>query len=404
MYLELHILQSFSATNLNRDDLNNPKETWFGGVRRARISSQALKRAVRTDPIFAETIKQRYSPRTQYLAQKIGEVLKDRHPEDEINEITQFFVGKFTPGESGETSKVLVFIGWEEINRIAEKLHEKWAELLAEARQPKAKKKDNEKEAKTPIVDGIKKQILKEIENSPVAPDIALFGRMLAGVSEFQREAACQVGHAISTHGVKVEMDFYTAMDDEKPDEKPGASMMGYIGYNSATYYRYALLDWKHLLADKNLGGDVALGKLTVEAFLRAMEAATLRGKKHSFDNNSRPAMMMAVVRAEKSPAWSLVNAFERPVRERNGSGFLLPSVAQLNQYWNNLIETYGDSSVKAVSICLLDPNLEPEAFEPNLSAAIASAQKENGKVVKPAFEVWVETVLAALTEKEPQQ
>jgi CRISPR system Cascade subunit CasC len=117
MLLELHIIQSFSATNLNRDDLNNPKEAWFGGVRRARISSQAFKRAVRTNLVFAETIKQRYSPRTQYLAQKLAEVLKDKHPEDEINDVTQFFVGKFTPGESGETSKVLVFIGWEEINQ-----------------------------------------------------------------------------------------------------------------------------------------------------------------------------------------------------------------------------------------------------------------------------------------------
>jgi CRISPR system Cascade subunit CasC len=401
MLLELHIIQSFSATNLNRDDLNNPKEAWFGGVRRARISSQAFKRAVRTNLVFAETIKQRYSPRTQYLAQKLAEVLKDKHPEDEINDVTQFFVGKFTPGESGETSKVLVFIGWEEINQIAEKLHEKWAVLLVESRQPK--KDEKGKVIKTPIVDAVTKQTLKDIGNAPVAPDIALFGRMLAGNSEFQREAACQVGHAISTHGVKVEMDFYTAMDTDRPDEKLGASMMGYIGYNSATYYRYALLDWKHLLQDKNLGGNVALGKLTVEAFLRAMEAATLTGKKHSFDNNSRPAMMMAVIRKENSPGWSMVNAFEQPVREKNGSGFVSPSVKALSNYWHKHIETYGDSSVKAVAICLLDPGIEAETLEPNLSTAIVSPKKEGGKM-KPAFQVWIETVIEALTEKESKQ
>jgi CRISPR system Cascade subunit CasC len=403
MFLELHILQSFSASNLNRDDLNNPKETWFGGVRRARISSQAFKRAVRTNPVFAETIKQRYSPRTQYLAQKLAEVLKDKHPEEEVNDITKFFVGKFTPGESSETSKVLVFIGWEEINRIAAKLQEKWGDLLNEARQPKAKKGDKEKETKTPVVDALKKQVLKEIENNPVAPDIALFGRMLAGESEFQREAACQVGHAISTHDVRVEMDFYTAMDTEQPDEKLGASMMGYIGYNSATYYRYALLDWKHLLQDKNLNGNAELGRLTVEAFLRAMEAATLTGKKHSFDNNSRPALMMAVIRKENSPGWSLVNAFEQPVREKNGSGFVSPSAVEMSKYWDSLIETYGDSSVKAVSICLLDPNIEPESLAPNLSAAIVRSEKKDGKV-KPAFQVWIDSILTVLTEKERQK
>lgn len=400
MLLELHIIQSFSATNLNRDDLNNPKETWFGGVRRARISSQAFKRAVRTNQVFAETIKQRYSPRTQHLAKKLAEILKDTHPEDEVNDVTQFFVGKFTPGDSGETSKVLVFIGWEEINQIAKKLQEKWGDLLTEARQPKKDAKG--KELKTPVIDAITKQALQEIENQPVAPDIALFGRMLAGKSEFQREAASQFGHAISTHGVKVEMDFYTAMDDE-PDAKGGASMMGYIGYNSATYYRYALLDWNHLLKDKNLGGDVAMGKLTVEAFLRAMEAATLTGKKHNFDNNSRPAMMMAVIREENNPGWSMVNAFEQPVREKNGSGFVSPSVKALSNYWHKHIETYGDSSVKAVAICLLDPNIEAETLEPNLSAAIIHSEKKGDKV-KPAFQVWIETVIATLTEKESQQ
>jgi len=201
---------------------------------------------------------------------------------------------------------------------------------------------------------------------------------------------------------LKVEMDFYTAMDDN-PDAKGGASMMGYIGYNSATYYRYALLDWKHLLEDKNLGGDVALGKLTVEAYLRAMEAATLTGKKHSFDNNCRPAMMMAVIREENSPAWSLVNAFERPVREKNGSGFVCPSVKELSKYWDSHIETYGDSSVKAISICLLDPNIQPETLSQNLSKTIVRSEQENGKV-KPAFEVWIETVIAALRDMESKK
>lgn len=401
MFLELHILQSFSASNLNRDDLNNPKEVWFGGVRRARISSQCLKRAVRTHPIFAETIQQSYSPRTQHLAEKLAAVLKDKHPDDEIKDVTEFFVGKFTPGDSKETSKVLVFIGWDEINLFATKLHEQWDALLTEAHQPKAPKSDEkgkDKGQKTPVIDELAKQLRKEIEKRPVAPDIALFGRMLAGDAAFQREATCQVGHAISTHSVHIEMDFYTAMDTEKPDEKAGASMMGYIGYNSATYYRYALLDWKHLLKEKNLNGDVNLGKLTVEAFLRAMEAATPNGKQHSFDNNSRPALMLAVIRKEKSPGWSLVNAFERPVREKNGSGLLMPSAEALNKHWTHLVDTYGDSSVHAVSVCLLDPKISPEMLSPHLAQTVVKS-----KGGKPAFETWIENVVTTLTE-EPKK
>lgn len=46
-HLELHILQSVPVTCLNRDDLGSPKTSFFGGVQRARVSSQSWKRAIR---------------------------------------------------------------------------------------------------------------------------------------------------------------------------------------------------------------------------------------------------------------------------------------------------------------------------------------------------------------------
>jgi CRISPR system Cascade subunit CasC len=45
--IELHILQSFPVSCLNRDDVGAPKTATFGGVTRARVSSQCLKRAIR---------------------------------------------------------------------------------------------------------------------------------------------------------------------------------------------------------------------------------------------------------------------------------------------------------------------------------------------------------------------
>ena len=386
MFIEIHLLQSFSASNLNRDDLNNPKETWFGGVRRARVSSQCFKRAIRTHPVFTQTIQQRYSPRTKYLSDKLAEILAGKHPQKEIELVTKFFAQKLTGGDTDSNqTKILLFIGWNEIQMIAEKyMQPAWSFLITEANSLKADKK-----AKTPSVDKMIKDVLAEIKDSPIAPDIALFGRMLAGKPEFGREAACQVAHAISTHAVKVEMDFYTATDDEKPEDTAGAGMMGYIGYNSACYYRYSLLDWRQLLEKKNLGGNVVLGHLTVNGFLRAMEAATPTGKKHSFDNNSRPAFLLAVVRKENSPGWSLVNAFKKPVRESNGSGLMIPSVKALNDYWNTLNTIYGGESVLATAVCLADPNLSAETLQPHLSEA-----------VKPSFKEWVQTVLNALPKE----
>ena len=48
MFVEVHVIQNYALSNLNRDDTGAPKTCEFGGARRARISSQCLKRAVRT--------------------------------------------------------------------------------------------------------------------------------------------------------------------------------------------------------------------------------------------------------------------------------------------------------------------------------------------------------------------
>src|ERR1700726_3904869 len=47
MFIEIHAIQNFAPSNLNRDDTGSPKDCEFGGHRRARVSSQCLKRAVR---------------------------------------------------------------------------------------------------------------------------------------------------------------------------------------------------------------------------------------------------------------------------------------------------------------------------------------------------------------------
>src|SRR5439155_3256780 len=47
MRIEIHVLQNFAPSNLNRDDTGSPKDAEFGGYRRARISSQCQKRAQR---------------------------------------------------------------------------------------------------------------------------------------------------------------------------------------------------------------------------------------------------------------------------------------------------------------------------------------------------------------------
>ena len=47
VYLDIHVIQSLPPSNVNRDDTGSPKTAVYGGVRRARVSSQSWKRAIR---------------------------------------------------------------------------------------------------------------------------------------------------------------------------------------------------------------------------------------------------------------------------------------------------------------------------------------------------------------------
>ncbi len=183
-----------------------------------------------------------------------------------------------------------------------------------------------------------------------------------------------------------MEMDFWTAVDDLKEasaDEDAGAGGMGFTGFDSACFYRYARLDWDQLL--KNLGGDVDLARRTVEGFLRGVIEAVPTGKQTAFAAHNPPSFLLAAVR-EGSFAWSLVNAFERPVRARGDSGLVGPSVKKLDAYWERMVEVYGDDSLIAAAALALDSDVPLKALE--------ETRVSNQKA-------WIEAVLEALPAKE---
>lgn len=335
MFVELHMLQNFAPSNLNRDDTNNPKDCEFGGVRRARISSQCIKRAVRLDPAFSEITQVPTGERTRWLAAEVKKKLVEKgKPEEDAHEKAVNFIGMMLGGMDNakpERSKVLFYISDEEKNQIADMLIENWDDL------DESKYLDLVKEYK------------KSFENRSSAPDIAMFGRMLAEDPRLSLDAACQVAHAISTHRVNMEIDFYTAVDDLLTEEETGAGMMGVTGFNSACFYRYACIDWDQLV--KNLDGNVDLSTRTVEAFLHASVKAIPTGKQNSFAAQNPPSFLMAVVRKDGS-RWSLANAFEKPVNSGGSNGLIEKSIAALDAYWGNLEKVYGgEKEVVALSL-----------------------------------------------------
>ena len=152
---------------------------------------------------------------------------------------------------------------------------------------------------------------------------------MIANLPEKNVEASCQVAHAISTNKVEVEFDFYTAVDDLKPDDTAGADMLGTVEFNSACFYRYANVDTNQLI--ENLGGDTELARTTLNAFLRASVDAIPTGKQNSMAAHNPPSLMMTVVRERGQ--WNLANAFLKPVRPQGDSDLVQGSVMALDDY-----------------------------------------------------------------------
>lgn len=316
MFIELHLIQNFAPSNLNRDDTNNPKDCEFGGARRARISSQCFKRATRHDPLFAAATGVPVSHRTRNikaeLTRRLGGLgLAGEPAAMRAEEFSKNYSSKKAKMDEEQTL-VLLFLSQAEIEEIAA--------ALAGMDNPAEIKKYAEDFAKT-------------TRNRPSGPDIAMFGRMLADRPETNVDAACQVAHAISTHAVNMDMDFFTALDDLQDKDATGAGMMGMSGFNSACFYRYACVDFEQLKA--NLGGDAAMARKTVEAFLRASVHAVPTGKQNSHAAQNPPSFYMTVVRADGS-AWSLANAFEKPVYPGE-RGLVFSSVQALDGYWGKL-------------------------------------------------------------------
>jgi CRISPR system Cascade subunit CasC len=373
MFIELHILQNFAPSNLNRDDTGNPKDTEFGGVRRARVSSQAIKRAVRRHDAFKKSVQTDIGFRTRYLTRKLIELLKvSKKPAEESTAITRAIAALFTSkkgkmdSDNPDRTTVPVYLAESDAEWLKAEILKKWNELLeaskvqiAEDEGEETDKKKKKKKASIPpalkeIVDGLIERTSKQAG----APDIALFGRMLADRPETNVDAACQVAHAISTHRVSMELDYFTAVDDLKTDDETGSAMIGVTAFNSACFYRYARIDWDLLL--KNLGGDKDLARKTVEGFLRAAALAIPSGKQNAFAAQNPPDFMLGVIRKD-GQSWSLANAFETPVKPNKTEGGLMSaSIEKLKEYWAKLSKVYGADGITSAELSLNgDDNME---------------------------------------------
>jgi CRISPR system Cascade subunit CasC len=336
--IELHILQSFPVSCLNRDDVGAPKTAVFGGATRARISSQCLKRAARihAKEECPELFK---GERSKLIVDPIvAAVVKNGAPEDKAAEAAKAVCDALASfDERAEKSKgvrkvkTLMFLSPREIDGIGLKL----AELIKEGHPPRDLGKKLKK-----VAEQVGEAQLQD------AADIALFGRMVATDHSLTVEGAAMFSHALSTHRADNDIDFYTAVDDRQADDpaiededRAGSGMMGTLEFTSAVYYRYVALNLGMLFNNEHLEVlTQSERKKVVDAFVRGVILAVPEARKNSMNAHTLPGYVLGVVREKGQPV-QLVNAFEKPISSKQG--LLDKSIEQLKAHRHHLRTTW---------------------------------------------------------------
>lgn len=331
--VEFHILQSFPVTCLNRDDVGAPKTAVVGGTTRSRVSSQCWKRQVR---LAMRDFGANLGTRTKLISALIANECKAKGATQEQaqscgDKIEQIFIKKAAENKkpkkekggevqedggvdesaTGDKTDTLLFLSPNEVTLLANAFKDAGFNPDEVIKQKDAKKQAKELE-----------DLIGKTEHHIDALDIALFGRMVAQAATLNVEAAASFAHAISTHKVTNEVEFFTALDDDPTVQ--GSAHMGSLEFNSATYYRYVSLNVGQLwqtLAGQNIPD-------AVECFVKALFVAVPSARQTTQSGASPWEFAKVFVRKGQR----LQVPFETAVPYKNG-GFLEPSKKEMCAY-----------------------------------------------------------------------
>ncbi len=336
LFLDMHVLQTVPPSCVNRDDTGSPKTAIYGGTTRARVSSQAWKKAMRDmfrDEIFDE---EQVGVRTKYVEEMLKEEIDKiwneevekgkKEPECESSELAKRIIKCFEFKENNKAKKI---IDPEVLSFISNAQLSALAQLAFDERV-------GSKEEKKGTSQGMKsftKDCLDAYKKN-VSVDIALFGRMVAAKDEFNVDAAAQVAHAISTHAVHNEYDYFTAVDDCSPEDTAGAGHLGTNEFNASTMYRYATVNLMELTKNLNKPDISEIARGFIEAFVRSMPT----GKQNTFANRTLPDAVYVTLRRDQPI--NLCGAFENAVKVGE-NGYAAASGEALVKHAKEVYENY---------------------------------------------------------------
>ncbi|PHM23802.1 type I-E CRISPR-associated protein Cas7/Cse4/CasC [Xenorhabdus ehlersii] len=322
-FINFHVLISHSPACLNRDDMDMQKDAIFGGKRRVRISSQSLKRAMRKSNYYMRHLGES-SIRTIQLAELrnvLHERLGARFETALIDRSLALLIGK-------DIDDAKEIIG----DAVFPWVTEEVAWFCEQVAQADAEKLDAKKLAKQ-----LKPHIAAMRANLQNGVDVALSGRMATSglMSQLGKvDGAMSIAHAITTHAVESDIDWFSAVDDLKD---LGSAHLGTQEFSAGVFYRYASLNLAQL--QENLGGIERSKVLDIAAHLAHMLATETPNAKQRTFAAFNPADLV-IVNFSDVPV-SMANAFETPVKAKQ-DGYLKPSIEAFTNYWNRVAQVYG--------------------------------------------------------------
>ena len=354
MYIDVNVIQSLPPSCVNRDDTGSPKTAYYGGVRRARVSSQSWKKAVRDsfrENFDGSDVAYRTMKIVSLVSSRIGELDPSLSEEDSIIKAKDVIEkagvsvttktkkkskGEEESGSDIPEAKALFFISSFQIDNLA----------------------------RLALGGEYSKKDAQEAINNWHGAEISLFGRMVADDPSLNVDASCKVAHAISTHRVDNEYDYYTAVDDRAPKDNAGAGMIGTVEFNSSTMYRYATVAVDSL--QRNLGDKDVTVKV-VKEFIRGFVMSMPTGKQNTFANHTMPYAVYVAIRGDRPV--NLVEAFESPILpDRESGGYNGPSVKRMEKYELEIESDFVSAPIAAWAIGQCPESMGTKA---SLSAAL---------------------------------
>lgn len=344
LYVDFHVLQTVPPSCINRDDTGSPKTAIYGGVTRARVSSQAWKHAMRQAFVEESLLDEEdVGKRTKKVTELVEKEIAALAPEKDAAKLAKKTLDNAGIKNDEKGTKALFFISQAQIKALAQLAVEECAD---------------------------KKEYKKALGTAPSA-DIALFGRMVADDPSLNFDAAAQVAHSISTHAVQNEYDYFTAVDDCQVEDNAGAGHLGTMEYNSATLYRYATVNVMELERHLDAKKAAEVVRSFGEAFIRSMPT----GKQNTFANRTLPDAVYVTIR-EDQPV-NLCGAFERAVR-KSVEGYAEPSKSALQAYAQQLYQSFAEAPAKSFTVGTGLEALAPAQPLNTMLDALEEAVKEN--------------------------